>query len=345
MKILIQYGVGLTNGKCNLILVGRTQEVVVNGVKSKAAPVVSGIPQGSVIGPLLFVIYINDLLDNIECSGYMFADDTKIFRKITSKGDAETLQSDLKLLEDWSTTWKLQFNAEKCHVLSIGKFENIRYTSRYKICDAELEHVYVEKDLGVTFDENLRFEEHVSNKVRVANAIVGQIRSSFSFFDCDTFRRLYTAFVRPHLEYAQSVWSPYLEKHIKMIENVQIRATKSVDGLSHLEYEERLRKLKLPTLKYRRKRGDMIEIFKHFKTYDKQVLSLSFQPRTRITRRHKLQLLERVPKDGCMGLQSNSFYFRTAKIWNELPQDVINAETTNCFKNRLDKHWENKKYE
>ena len=97
MKILIQYGVGLTNGKCNLILVGRTQEVVVNGVKSKAAPVVSGIPQGSVIGPLLFVIYINDLLDNIECSGYMFADDTKIFRKITSKGDAETLQSDFKV--------------------------------------------------------------------------------------------------------------------------------------------------------------------------------------------------------------------------------------------------------
>ena len=208
-----------------------------------------------------------------------------------------------------------------------------------------MEHVYEEKDLGVTFDENLRFEEHISNKVRIANAIVGQIRSSFSFLDGDTFKRLYSAFVWPHLEYAQSVWSPYLEKHINMLENVQIRATKLVDGLNTLEYHERLTKLELPTLKYRRKRGDMIVVFKHFKTYDKQALSPSFQPRNRSTRRHNLQLHERVPKDGCRGLQSNSFYFRTARTWNELPKDVVDAETINCFKNHLDKHWENTKYD
>jgi len=131
-----------------------------------------------------------------------------------------------------------------------------------------MEHVGAEKDLGVTFDENLRFEEHISNKVRIANAIVGQIRSSFTYLDRDTFKRLYTALVRPHLEYALAVWSPYLAKHINMIESVQMRATKLVDSMGEMEYEDRLRNLKLPTLKYRRRRGDMIEIFKRLNAYD-----------------------------------------------------------------------------
>ena len=291
------------------------------------------------------MIYINDLLDNIESSGLLFADDTKLFRKISSKADADKLQRDIKLLEDWSKTWQLQFNVEKCHVLTIGKFDNIRYTSRYKICETEMEHVHTEKDLGVTFDEELRFEEHIANKVKIANAIVGQIRTSFSFLDGETFKRLYTALVRPHLEYAQSVWAPHLAKHVKMLENVQIRATKLVDGLNTVEYVDRLKRLKLPTLKFRRKRGDMIEIFKHFKAYDQQALSASFQPRHRNTRSHNLQLQERIPKDGCRGPQSNSFYYRTARLWNELPEVVINAETTDCFKNRLDKHWEHTMYE
>ena len=101
-------------------LVGRTQEVIVNGVKSKCAPVESGIPQGSVLGPMLFVIYINDILDNIDSNGLMFADDTKIFRLISSKEDSDKLQNDIKSLEKWSSIWELQFNSAKCHVLTLG---------------------------------------------------------------------------------------------------------------------------------------------------------------------------------------------------------------------------------
>ena len=326
-------------------LVGRTQEVIVNGVKSKCAPVVSGIPQGSVLGPVLFVIYINDILDDIDSHGLMFADDTKIFRMISSKEDSENLQKDVNSLEKWSSTWKLEFNSEKCHVLTLGKFENICYTNRYTICEKEMEHVYTEKDLGVTIDENLRFEEHLSNKIRVANALVGRIRSSFTFLDAQTFTRLFTSLVRPHIEYAQAVWSPYLEKHIKMIENVQIRATSLVDGIGDLCYEDRLKKLNLPSLKYRRKRGDMIEMFKHFNKYDKHALSSSFQPRPRVLRKHKLQVYERIPSDGCRGIQSNSFYYRTARQWNTLPKNVAEAKTIDSFKNNLDTHWENIVYE
>ena len=234
-------------------LYDRTQEVVVNGTKSEPGSGISGIPQGSVLGPLLFVVYINDLLDNISSAGLMFADDTKIFRLISSREDALELQSDIAKLEDWSNTWQLRFNPDKCHVLSLGKFENIKYTHRYVVYNNEIEHVFDEKDLGVTIDSELKFDDHIAKKVRVANAIVGQIRQSFSYLDCDTFRRIYTAFVRSHLEYGQTIWSPYLLRNINAVENVQVRATKLVDGLGKLEYSERLKRLNIPTLAFRRK--------------------------------------------------------------------------------------------
>ena len=147
----------------------------------------------------------------------------------------------------------------------------------------------------MTIDSELRFEEHISEKVKKANTIVGLIRRSFSFLDCQLFKKVYITFVRPHLEYAQAVWAPHLSKHINMIENVQIRATKLVDGF---DYTKRLKKLDLPTLAYRRARGDMIELFKHFHAYDKATLPQSFQPRNRISRIHNFQLLWKVPKDG-----------------------------------------------
>ena len=147
----------------------------------------------SYVGPVLFVIYINDLLDDLSSDGLMFADDTKIFRQISSLEDALHLQDDLKKMEKWSDTWLLKFNAEKCHVLTLGKFEDIVHAHQYIICSNELEHVLSEKDPGVTIDEELKFEEHIMRKVQIANDIVGQIRRSFSFLDAETFRRIYVA--------------------------------------------------------------------------------------------------------------------------------------------------------
>ena len=136
----------------------RTQVVKVNGEKSFSAPVLSGISQGSVLGPLLFVIYINDLPDNINSDSFLFADDTKILRQISSIEDSVQLQGDLKTLEEWSKKWLLRFNADKCHVLTLGKIEHIVHTHRYELYDEELDHVFEETDLGVTIDSNLKFE-------------------------------------------------------------------------------------------------------------------------------------------------------------------------------------------
>ena len=272
---------------------------------------------------------------------FCFADDAKIFTHISSKEDALMLQSDIELLENWSKLWLLNFHPDKCHVLSLGKFGNIRYTQRYQIYGNELEHVFDEKDLGVTIDSNLTFEDHISLKVKKANMMVGLIRRSFSFLSCNLFNKLYTSFVRPHLEYAQAIWSPHLRKHINMIENVQIRATKLVDGLRTLDYSERLKRLDLPTLAYRRARGDMIEVYKHFHAYDASILPSSFQPKTRTSRKHSFQLHNLLHRDGTRGIQSNSFYYRTAKTWNNLPKEVVDARNLNSFKNLLDDYWKN----
>ena len=271
----------------------------------------------------------------------MFADDTKIFREITCKEDAVELQSDIDSLDKWSKKWLLSFNLTKCHVLTIGKVFNIQCTQRYKLSNQELEHVFEEKDLGVIIDADLKFEEHISSKVNKANALVGLIRRTFSFLDATLFKKLYVSFVRPHLEYAQVVWSPYLKKYKNMLENVQIRATKLVDGMASIPYHERLKALKLPTLAYRRARGDMIEIFKHIHIYDKKSLSPRYLLNTRPSRKHRYQLATRVPNDSVNGRQTNSFFFRSAKIWNELPNYVVDTENINSFKNHLDTAWSN----
>jgi len=251
MKKVYAYGIrGKLYQWIKAFLTNRKQTVKVNGISSVEAAVTSGIPQGTVLGPLLFVIYINDLLDNVKSNGLLFADDTKIFKEITGKDDALSMQYDINSMEKWTHDWLLSFHPGKCHVVTLGKLENIQLAFRYTVNGEEIEHVFNEKDLGVYIDSDLTFIEHVTTKVRIANAILGQIRRSFSYLDGATFAILYKSFVRPHLEHLQSVWSPWLKQYINLIEAVQDRGTRLVDGFGALTYEERLRHLKLPTLTF-----------------------------------------------------------------------------------------------
>ena len=245
-------------------LMGRNQRVVVNGHFSEWKSVTSGIPQGSVLGPILFVLYINDLPDITCCDTevYLFADDTKVFRPIFNESDCDKLQQDLYNMQSWTDEWLLCFHPDKCKAMRIGK-SKINYC-QYKLRqnDNPLQYVESEKDIGVVIDNKLTFDNHISEKVNKANSIMGLIRRTMDYMDLSSFKLLYTALVRPHLEYANQIWSPHLVKHIEEIENVQRRATKQLPGMSKLSYSERLMKLKLPTLAYRRARGDMIELFK-----------------------------------------------------------------------------------
>ena len=132
--------------------------MLVNGEKSSVSSVISGIPQGTVLGPLLFIIYINDILDNINSDGLLFA---------------FLLQDDIHKLEAWSNQWLLRFHPDKCHLLTLGKLDNIRYCHCYKVNSKEIDHVFEEKDLGVIVDSDLSFAEHIMDKVKKANGLVG----------------------------------------------------------------------------------------------------------------------------------------------------------------------------
>lgn len=340
MQKLEAYGIiGKTLGWIKAFLSDRSQRVVVNNDESIPGKVISGVPQGSVLGPLLFVIFINDLPGKVKSNVYLFADDTKIAKAVSTAEDALHLQDDLNRLLQWSRDWLLEFNLKKCHVLTLGRLDNITHTHNYTMDNHKLEHVFDEKDLGVTIDFEMNFDEHISNKIRIANAIMGLIRRGFAFLDEKMFRKLYVTFVRPHLEYGQVIWSPHYMRQINMIENVQKRATCLVDGFQNLDYPQRLTRLNLPTLSERRTRGDMIEIWKHFHVYERACLSKSFKPRERVSRQHRFQLIHNRPKDGIRGVQRNSFYHRATDSWNSLPASVVESNTINKFKNALDEHW------
>jgi hypothetical protein len=325
-------------------LLDRKQRVKIKGHVSAWAPVISGVPQGSVLGPLLFVLYINDIVENLQCKCYLYADDMKIYTVVKSQDDIARLQLDVNEVVDWAENWLIKLNVSKCKVLSINAKNKNK--SQYSINTGNnpsvLASVELEKDLGVSIDNNLSFENHISEIIQKSNKILGVIKRNFKDLNLKTFSLLYKAVVRSHLEYAQAVWSPYKLKHIDALEAVQRRATKILPSLRHLSYSERLKKLSLPTLTYRRARGDMIEVFKMVQgIYDAKSCPLLTHSSYLATRGHQHKLF----KKSChTGTRKNYFTYRIVDMWNSLPVGVINASSVNSFKNNLDKHWRDENF-
>ena len=221
MKKLEAYTIGEnTRDWIKHYLDGRKQQVSVNGQLYRWHDVTSGIPQGSVIGPLLFVILINDLPDVVDSTVYVFADDTKIFNIVKNKGDMNTLQRDLSELTEWSNTWLLKFHPDKCKHMHIGRF-NPDPDFKFTLMDKDLETVNDEKDIGVILDSDLSFDRHICEKVKKSNSMFALIRRTFHYLDIETFTPLYKSLVRTHLDYASSVWAPYKMRHIELIAGVQ----------------------------------------------------------------------------------------------------------------------------
>ena len=266
---------------------------------------------------------------------YLYADDLKTFREIHDKDDVEQLQNDIDRLYDWTKYSFLRFNPDKCTAMRINP-SKCDLNCFYNIDKVKLKVNEVEKDLGVYIDMNLSFDEHIKVKVKKANSLMGMIRRTFDYIDSDTFRLLFSSIVRPHLEYAAPVWNPHLQKHIDMIENVQRRATKLVPGLKNLTYKERLKQVKLPTLKYRRYRGDMLEMYKLTHShYDNSAIK-NFIQFNQNSHGHQFT----VDKERCnLDVRKFSFKPRVTDQWNNLPDKVVNVESLNCFKNALDNLW------
>jgi len=203
---------------------------------------VSGIPQGSVLGPLLFLIFISDLEDDIMSTILRFADDTKMFRKVTNSAEGLQLQQDLKRLCDWVNKWQMEFNIAKCKTINIGS-GNIAYD--YSMKGRQLDVVMTEKDIGVMISSNLKVAQQCYQAYHKANRMLGLLKRTVKYRNPDILVRLYKSLVRPHLEYSSPVWSPHYRKDKLLLEKVQHRFTLLFDDLRTLEYSERLTRLKL----------------------------------------------------------------------------------------------------
>ena len=185
--------------------------------------VTSGISKGSILGPVLFTIFINDLSDELNSFCKIFADDTKIYDKSTNYN---RLQEDLNCLQNWSDKWNLYFNVEKCKVLHVGKNNPEHdYSMKMKGVNRPLQQCEKEKDFGVIFNKDLSFDTHIQKSINKANQMIGLIKRTFSYLNKDTFLKLYKAMVRPHLEYGNVIWYPCLKRQSIATERVQRRAT------------------------------------------------------------------------------------------------------------------------
>ena len=309
-------------------LENRSYRVRVGVELSSKGLATSGVPQGSVLGPMLFLLYINDLVKDLSIPAFIFADDVKL----VNSGPPERLENDLRKVIQWSQTWDLDLNVDKCHVLNtIGHPVRVMVGMETK----EFTRVAKMRDLGIIVREDFKASDQCLAAAKKARGQLFALKATLSTRKARVFIPLYKAIVRPLLEYCVQAWAPYLKKDIECIERVQRLATRMVREMRGMSYEERLKSLNLFSMERRRIRGDLIETFKIMK--DQTGLNaecLFTRALVDSTRGHSLKLMK--PRTH-LNVRTNFFTSRVVDGWNKLPPDLINCKSVVEFKGKLDK--------
>ena len=325
------YGIlGKTLSCVKDFLDSRSQPVVLNGVKSDKIAVSAGVPQGSVLGPILFLAYINDLSDQVKSRFRLFADDTAIYLAISSEGESVTLQNDFHTLKIWEKRWGMSFNPSKCQVLHITRAQ-CPIQTRYILHDIVLESVSSAKYLGVTISDNLSWTRHIDSVSKKANQTLGFLKRNIKFHNKDLKSTAYTTLVWLHLEYASTAWSPHTATHITKLEAVQRRSARwatyehqRTSSVTHM-----IQGLNRRTLEQRRIDSRLTLMYKI--TYDLVAIPAAnyLIPNTRQSRHNHLLAYRQIPtlKD----YYKYTFFPRTIVHWNALPFYIPDLPTVAQF--------------
>jgi hypothetical protein len=305
----------------------RRQRVSLRGTCSDWIPVTSGVPQGSVLGPLLFNIFLSDLphFSSFHC---IFADDIKLY---SPSFLSETLQQDLSLIENWVSVNSLNLNIDKCAVMHFGHNNpHLSYYLQNKVIYEKSSH----SDLGLLVDVSLKFKQHADAAVAKALRKAHCVLKCFTKVDTHLFSILFKTFIRPVLEYASQISRPCYATALARLEKCQRRLTKWCTSIRNKPYDERLRLLNLPLIEKRFNRGDLILVYKILNNLVDVAPSDFFCPANTNTRGHSLRL---VGTSTNLNIRHRFFTERVIPHWNKLPQDIVSAPTLNTFKARLDR--------
>ena len=323
---LFSYGIGGKTLKwIDSFLCFRQQRVVVNGVKSDWAPVLSGVPQGTVLGPLLFSLYINDISSDIESEIRLFADDCVCYREIKDEEDTMKLQRDIDRLGSWARKWGMRFQPVKCNMMQLTRKWIKKIHASYTLEGTNLENVESIKYLGVTITSDLRWNTHVSNVCTKANRTLGFLRRNLYSCPQEVKEAAYKGLVCPVLDYGSSVWDPPGVVLQEELENVQKRAARFVTGNYNYETGSMtgiLGQLKWESLKKRRKDNRHILLYKGLKG-KASVPTDDFILKTRHCRnQHSMAFQTPIAKTD---VYKGSFFPQTIRDWNALRDSLISS--------------------
>ena len=312
-------------------LSNRQQKVVIEGEESDSVPVTSGVPQGSVLGPILFLAYINDLPQDVVSQVRLFADDTAIYLTLENKDDSDKLQVDLDRLQAWEAKWDMEFNPSKCQVIRVTASRTLLQT-QYILHGQVLEVVSSARYLGVDISSNLNWNTHVDRITANASRSLGFIRRNVKTKSPQIREMAYQSLVRPQLEYSASVWDPHVKEQIKKIEMVQRRAARWTlnDYARSSSVTQMLNQLNWQTLEERRSVARLCLFYKIVNGLVAVPIPDYIQPSHRISRYcHSMTFRQiHTGKD----YYKYSFFPLAVVQWNALPANVVVSPSLEMFK-------------
>ena len=334
---LKNYGIdGKLNRWVEQFLTNRQQRVMVEGEFSGFDQVLSGVPQGTVLGPLLFLCHINDLPLHVKSQIRLFADDCLLYRIIKTVKDQEIIQNDLAALEEWAADWGMSFNATKCYVMSIHRTQK-PLTRFYQLGGHILQQVSENPYLGLIIQDDLQWSSHINKICSKASKTLGFIRRNLKHCSENFKETAYISLVRSVLEYSSSVWDPYLDKDIKKLEKIQRNAARFVkkDYSRHSSVTAMMKDLNWKPLQERRRENRLLLLFKILNNLvaippDKHLSFKNKKYNLRSNHSKEINL-----KTSEVDSHKNSFFPKTILDWNDLTENQISCQSVIQFKAAL----------
>ncbi len=319
-------------------LTGRTQSVVCEGKSSLSVTVDSGVPQGSVLGPLLFLAFVNDLPESVQSTCRLFADDCLVYRQIKTIDDSVALQHDLTALEEWAHKWGMAFNAKKCYIINTSKKGDSFF---YQLNKHVLQSVVSSPYLGVLISEDLTFGSHISNIAAKASRMLGFLKRNLRQCPRDLKETAYFSLVRSGMEYSCCVWDPFLQQDIDKLEKIQGKAARFVKD-EHRRGPEfsvsgMVRELGWDSLQDRRRNARLALFFKAVNGEVAIPISEFVTPQDRRTRGASSNNFKHIRAN--KQPYRHSFIVRTVPDWNSLPAEAKASNTVSTFKSSVERHF------